>query len=1069
MVSAATMSDNKHTKASHRDRAREGTRGEPATMSDNKHTKASHRDRAREGTRGEPATMSDNKHTKASHRDRAREGTRGEPATMSDNKHTKASHRDRAREGTRGEPATMSDNKHTKASHRDRAREGTRGEPATMSDNKHTKASHRDRAREGTRGEPATMSDNKHTKASHRDRAREGTRGEPACLLSFQTARRLQRLGEGYISDHANEENTLDAKQSENEKTSELFWNVGMVFNKWMLFIAIVLVINSFCLGMAEASPHPKDKTYTRKDRATFQECTPPNSRWDKARGSPNTCDTVSKGITDGEGGLTVDTVTVLTLSKQMEDMKKMIVQLQERLDELHDRSGREEETLARQDAEAHKEDHSEKLGERAREVESFTSSSTETANTISTLSDRVERLEVWKTDFENMEIQKVRQDAEDAHHVAAGCVEKLETVVKDVGNINTNITSVNNTVSKLSDQATVLHTRQAELDDWKNTIVDKELSMLTQNVRAIHSVATEAKGSSISNAENLEKLSHDLDKAKTEFTANIQDLLSLRKDVNSIQVIAEHAEKVAEQNTMNLQTLVLEMRGINTTVLNTSHVMNETISELMAWRTEVSDKELPRIRQNITNNQQLGEEAKHDAGANSRLLKDHILWANATYVEFKKQQTETLKQDEEFNDKHNSIEEKVRLEERRGSRTADEVEKLKVDLSAVQIFADTIQKCAFSNVGKLETLTQAVGNITTNITAINITAEQLSSRVDVMDGRVDGLDTWRTEIVDTELPTLKRDIQNASQEAKQATRSSSANGDLLTGHILWANWTYLEFQKHRNETVKKEQEFAKKHDHTERKLDGEELDGFMTKAVVDELKGKSSVHDIALYLSVLNLIAVAMLVKYVMKAPSSTPGPATASATAPATAAASRNDIQRGSRREEVYELQWSRPMEDSVCVVAFHTATEGRHADQTRSVFESVQQPCPTIHSRVIRRHADITQLPGSRVFLVFVDFNERNVILEDPTKGLGDLRVTTVRSLWRFGTDVTVIYCGDQGSVNLDSRLFNQDLGSIHRQQELTQLKNDERILSIYRDFSNTQRQHCRNFINRLLQRT
>ncbi|XP_071115746.1 myosin-3-like [Haliotis cracherodii] len=873
------------------------------------------------------------------------------------------------------------------------------------------------------------MSDYKQTKASHRDRAREGTRGEPACLLSSQTARGLQRLGEGNISDHVDEESTLDAKQSENEKTSDLFWNVGMVFNKWMLFIVIVFVINVFPRGMAEASPHPKDKTNTRKDRATFQECTPPNNRWDEAHGSPNTCDTASKGITDEEGGLTVDSVTVLTLSKQMEDMNKMIVQLRGRVDELQDRSGREKETLARQDAEAHKdiaENHSKKLEKLTREVERLTSTSTETAKTISTLSDRVKRLEVLKTDIENMEIQKVRQDAKDAHHVAAGCVEKLETVIKDVGNINTNITSVNNTVSKLSDQTTVLHTGLAELDDWKNTIVDKELSMLTQNVSAIHSVSTEAKESSNSNAENLEKLSHDLDKAKTEFTAKIQDLLSLG------------------------------------TVLNTSHNMNGTISELMAWRTEVSDKELPMIRQNITNNHQLGEEAKRDAGANSRLLKDHILWANATYVEFKKHQNETLKKDEEFNDKHNSMAERVSLEERRGSLTADKVEKLEVNLSAVQIFADTVQKCAFSNVGKLETLTQAVGNITTNITAINITAEQLSSRVDVIDGRVDGLDTWRTEIVDTELPTLKRDIQDASQVAKQATRRSSVNGDLLTGHIVWANWTYLEFQKHRNETVKKEQEFAKKHDHTERKLDGEELDGVMTKAVVDELKGKSSVHDIALYLSVLNMIAVAILVKYVMKAPSSAP------ALAPATA--SRNDVQqRGSRRAELYELQWSRPMEDSVCVVAFHRETEGRHADQTRSVFESVKQPCPTIHSRVIRRHEDITQLPGSRVFLVFVDFNQRNVILEDPTKGLGDLRVTTVRSLWRFGADVTVIYCGDQGSVNLDRGLFNQDLGSIHRQQELTQLKNDDRILSIYRDFSNTQGQHCRNFINRLLQRT
>ncbi|XP_071115748.1 uncharacterized protein [Haliotis cracherodii] len=360
--------------------------------------------------------------------------------------------------------------------------------------------------------------------------------------------------------------------------------------------------------------------------------------------------------------------------------------------------------------------------------------------------------------------------------------------------------------------------------------------------------------------------------------------------------------------------------------------------------------------------------------------------------------------------------------------------------------------------------LTETSTKLTETSTKLTETSTKLtetnSKLVKVEDSTVQH-EKWKGVVQDTVIPDLQSQIGHVRQTAQDARQTTDKTGSLLNGHIVWANSTYAEFKNHRSDTNKKVSEFARKHDITERKLDGEELDGAMTKAELDHLKGRTTVYDFALYLTLLNIIAVVFVVMYVRQTLSTVP----ASSTAPAsTTAASRN--KRGSRREDVYELQWSRPMEDSVCVVAFHTETEGGHADQTRSVFESVQQPCPTIHSRVIRRHEDITQLPGSRVFLVFVDFNERNVILEDPTKGLGDLRVTTVRCLWRFGADVTVIYCGDQGSVNLDTRLFNQGLGSIHRQQELTQLKNDDRILSIYSDFSNTQRQHCRNFINRLL---
>ncbi|XP_067677607.1 uncharacterized protein [Haliotis asinina] len=356
-----------------------------------------------------------------------------------------------------------------------------------------------------------------------------------------------------------------------------------------------------------------------------------------------------------------------------------------------------------------------------------------------------------------------------------------------------------------------------------------------------------------------------------------------------------------------------------------------------------------------------------------------------------------------------------------------------------------------------VEGIKKTLKETNTNLNEFRTTLNETNTKLRQQEDRISQVDKKQINVAENVIPSIKSHMGEIQEKAAEAKRATDTNGRQINVHIEWAKSAYQEFKEHRESTNKKVEEFAGKHDAVERKLDGEELDGAMTKAELSQLKGKSTLHDMAFYLALLDIIAVVMIVMYVRQTLSSEPT---------AAAPVFHHNTQRDFSREEVYELSWKGPMENSLCVVTFHTETEVKHADQTRSVFESVQQPSPTIHTRVIRCHADIKQLPGSRVFLVFVDFNERNVILEDPTKGLGDLRVTTVRSLWRFGADVTVIYCGDRRSSNLGGGLFNQDLGSIHRQTELKLLRNDGRILSIYDDFNNTQKQHCRNYINRLL---
>ncbi|XP_064618365.1 uncharacterized protein LOC135482357 [Liolophura sinensis] len=66
-----------------------------------------------------------------------------------------------------------------------------------------------------------------------------------------------------------------------------------------------------------------------------------------------------------------------------------------------------------------------------------------------------------------------------------------------------------------------------------------------------------------------------------------------------------------------------------------------------------------------------------------------------------------------------------------------------------------------------------------------------------------------------------------------------------------------------------------------------------------------------------------------------------------------------------------------------------------------------------------------------LVFVDFNERNVILEQPGLLQGELKTKTVQHLLQTGADVFVIYTGDNESENLPKgALYNTSLSSVHK---------------------------------------
>ena len=51
------------------------------------------------------------------------------------------------------------------------------------------------------------------------------------------------------------------------------------------------------------------------------------------------------------------------------------------------------------------------------------------------------------------------------------------------------------------------------------------------------------------------------------------------------------------------------------------------------------------------------------------------------------------------------------------------------------------------------------------------------------------------------------------------------------------------------------------------------------------------------------------------------------------------------------------------------------------------------------VIKNHPELLEIPLCKTFIMFVDYNQRHVILEDPKKVLGDLKLTTARAIEKY----------------------------------------------------------------------
>lgn len=91
--------------------------------------------------------------------------------------------------------------------------------------------------------------------------------------------------------------------------------------------------------------------------------------------------------------------------------------------------------------------------------------------------------------------------------------------------------------------------------------------------------------------------------------------------------------------------------------------------------------------------------------------------------------------------------------------------------------------------------------------------------------------------------------------------------------------------------------------------------------------------------------------------------------------------------------------PLCPAVCILGFSESAISTFRRLTLAL-------CPegiTVHTHVVHSTIDIADTPRDTLTLVFVDFNERNVILEEQGMLQGELRTKTVQHLLQSGSKI------------------------------------------------------------------
>lgn len=249
---------------------------------------------------------------------------------------------------------------------------------------------------------------------------------------------------------------------------------------------------------------------------------------------------------------------------------------------------------------------------------------------------------------------------------------------------------------------------------------------------------------------------------------------------------------------------------------------------------------------------------------------------------------------------------------------------------------------------------------------------------------------------------------------------------------------------KNQSKTLMDEyQSLEKKQSKTEKKLESVEKELQGIGGHLDHVS--SEISEIILYIIVFLLVVVIAIILAAPKfMPYRQPQPADRTVSPGESHPKQRVGGQEMSQAA-IYATLSSKKCKRGISVISFHSATQKFHQNLLKMVSRPQALP---MQSYLIENQVNLSEVIPHLVTIIFVDFNERNIILENPEIEVGDHRRFTTEIFLELGCDVFVIYCKDRGSQTLPpNQLYNTKLHSINQHATLVKLKKKNRVFSVY----------------------
>ncbi|XP_078323395.1 uncharacterized protein LOC111126901 isoform X5 [Crassostrea virginica] len=156
---------------------------------------------------------------------------------------------------------------------------------------------------------------------------------------------------------------------------------------------------------------------------------------------------------------------------------------------------------------------------------------------------------------------------------------------------------------------------------------------------------------------------------------------------------------------------------------------------------------------------------------------------------------------------------------------------------------------------------------------------------------------------------------------------------------------------------------------------------------------------------------------------------------------------VQRSSSGEITEKLS-RKKIQMGTLIVSFDCTTHEFH----HGIFEAISaNSFLSVKEEVIQNFGDLMKVEPHKLVIIFVDSNERHIILENPESEIGEFKNQATDVFISLGCDVFVVYCKDKGSQDLSpDNLYIPRLQSVERHPVLRKLKERERVISVNTKF-------------------